>query len=317
MSIAPKKGVLLKVYHKKTIILSNPLLTSDLIHNGIYLFAMPTKVKIKDREKSDWLTKSLVLLQILWFMMQCIAWAIEHLLVMHLKIITLAYAAINFVIYIFWWIKPLNINQHVQVLQILDPSATVGIDPQGLGVSGPSETLPQVNELFSEVQKFTWKVIIGGLLMIYKFIASVQDNDVNLSCEDRVLRIRANNTDNDATNAVLILLGVGVCFGAIHCTAWLFSFPTHIELLIWQISSVCITAVPIYILLMLFLAKWLSNRYNSATTVGYLTPLFGDMVVYCGSGGHFGFSVLAFTSLRELPPRAYETVHWTAFIPHV
>ena len=153
--------------------------------------------------------------------------------------------------------------------------------------------------------------------MIYKFIASVQDNDVNLSCEDRVLRIWANNTDNDATNAVLILLGVGVCFGAIHCTAWLFSFPTHIELLIWQISSVCITAVPIYILLMLFLAKWLSNRYNSATTVGYLTPLFGDMVVYCGSGGHFGFSVLAFTSLRELPPRAYETVHWTAFIPHV
>ena len=59
LSIAPKKGVLLKVYHKKTIILSNPLLTSDLIHNGIYLFAMPTKVKIKDREKSDWLTKSL------------------------------------------------------------------------------------------------------------------------------------------------------------------------------------------------------------------------------------------------------------------
>ena len=59
------------------------------------------------------------------------------------------------------------------MLQILDPSATVGIDPQGLGVSGPSEMLPQVNELFSEVQKFTWKVIIGGLLMIYKFIASV------------------------------------------------------------------------------------------------------------------------------------------------
>ena len=192
----------------------HPLLTSDLIRNGIYLFAMPTEVKIKDREKSDWLTKSLVLLQILWFMMQCIAWAIEHLLVMHLKIITLAYAAINFVIYIFWWIKPLNINQHVQVLQILDPSATVGIDPQGLGVSGPSEMLPQVNELFSEVQKFTWKVIIGGLLMIYKFIASVQDNDVNLSCEDRVLRIWANNTYDDAANAVLILLGVGVCFGA-------------------------------------------------------------------------------------------------------
>ena len=27
--------------------------------------------------------------------------------------------------------------------------------------------------------------------------------------------------------------------------------------------------------------------------------------------------VLAFTSLRGLPPGAYETVHWTTFIPHV
>ena len=233
----------------------HPLLTNDLIRDGIYLFAMLTEVKIKDREKSDWLTKSLVLLQTLWFVMQCIPWAIEHLLVMHLEIITLAYAAMNFVIYIFWWNKPLNINQLVQVLQILDPSATVGIDPQGLGVSGPSETLPQVNESFSEAQKFTWKVIVGGLLMIYKFIASVQDNDVNLSHEDRVLRIWANNTYDDATNGVLILLGVGVCFGAIHCTTWLFSFPTHIELLIWQILSVCITAVPIYILLVVRLSR--------------------------------------------------------------
>ena len=27
--------------------------------------------------------------------------------------------------------------------------------------------------------------------------------------------------------------------------------------------------------------------------------------------------VLAFTSLRALPPTAYETVHWTTFIPHI
>lgn len=27
--------------------------------------------------------------------------------------------------------------------------------------------------------------------------------------------------------------------------------------------------------------------------------------------------VLAFTSPRDLPPAAYETVHWTTFIPHV
>ena len=41
----------------------------------------------------------------------------------------------------------------------------------------------------------------------------------------------------------LIVLGVGVCFGAIYCIAWAFSSPTHGELLIWRISSVVITAI--------------------------------------------------------------------------
>ena len=27
--------------------------------------------------------------------------------------------------------------------------------------------------------------------------------------------------------------------------------------------------------------------------------------------------VLAFASVRDLPPGAYETVHWTTFIPHI
>ena len=71
---------------------------------------MLTEAEIKDKGKSDWLAKSLVLLQTSWFMMQCIAQAIEHLPVTHLEIMTLAYAAMNFVIYIFWWNKPLNVN---------------------------------------------------------------------------------------------------------------------------------------------------------------------------------------------------------------
>ena len=88
----------------------HPLLIGDLVRDDIYTFTMPTKVEIKDKGKSDWLAKSLVLLQTLWFVMQCIAQAIEHLPVTHLEIVMLAYAAMNFMIYIFWWNKPLNIN---------------------------------------------------------------------------------------------------------------------------------------------------------------------------------------------------------------
>ena len=76
-------------------------------------FTMLTKAEIEDRGKSDWLAKSLVLLQTSWFVIQCIAWGINHLPLTHLEIIMLAYAAMNFVIYIFWWYKPLNINRPV------------------------------------------------------------------------------------------------------------------------------------------------------------------------------------------------------------
>ena len=61
-------------------------------------FMAPTKEEIEDKGKSDWLAKSLVLLQTSWFVMQCIARAIEHLPITHLEIVTLAYAAMNFVI---------------------------------------------------------------------------------------------------------------------------------------------------------------------------------------------------------------------------
>ena len=98
----------------------HPLATCNLfeddVHQSIRVdinstsFTVPTEEEIKDKGKSDWLTKSLVLLQTSWFITQYIAQAIEHLPVTHLKTMMLAYVAMNFVIYIFWWNKPLNIN---------------------------------------------------------------------------------------------------------------------------------------------------------------------------------------------------------------
>ena len=263
-------------------------------------FTIPTEAEIKDKGKSDWLAKSLVLLQTSWFVMQCIARAIEHLPVTHLEIVTLAYAAMNFVIYIFWWNKPLNVNRPIRVFR----------------KSRPEDTQTQVTEPISEARKLTWDTFIEGLGTILGFIAGGQDSGVNLSREDRVPRFWANNTDNDdATIADMIVLVVGVCFGAIHCIAWVFSFPTHMELLMWRISSVAITAVPIYIPLMLLLAVWLDSMNFGYTTIAVLTSILPAGILYIIARAVT--LVLAFTSLRDLPQGAYETVYWTTFIPHV
>ena len=275
----------------------HPLLASDLTHDDIYSFTMPTEAEIKDRGKSDWLAKSLVLLQTSWFVTQCIARGIKHLPVTHLEIVTLAYAAMNFVIYIFWWNKPLNVNRPVRVFR----------------KSEPRETQPQVTEPKSEA---AWEAFVNGLRMVFMFIIGAQDDNVNLSHEDRVPRFWANSAAGEQVTADLIMLGVGVCFGAIHCIAWHFSFPTHTELLMWQISSVAITAVPVYVPLVLFFGDGLGNIgfENLALTILIFGPLSGGILYIIARAVTL---VLAFTSLRDLPPGAYETVHWTTFIPHV
>ena len=278
----------------------HPLQANDLDDcNGYESFIMPTKAEIQDRGKSDWLAKSLVLLQTSWFIMQCIARAREHLPVTHLEIVTLAYAAMNFVIYIFWWNKPLNVNRPVRVFR---KSALDSDQPHRSGRSDWTERRLTLGE---------------GLKTLLELIVTGQGDVINLRREDRVPMFWADDRRGEyVLIADFMVLGIGVCFGAIHCIAWHFSFPTPTELLMWRISSVAITAVPVYIPLMMGLGFLLSNTDFDT---------FGDAVLYFGpsSGGILYIIaravtlILAFTSLRDLPPGAYQTVHWTTFIPHV
>ena len=62
---------------------------------------------------------------------------------------------------------------------------------------------------------------------ILRLIVAGQEEKVNLSCENWVPRFWANNTDDDASITVVMVLLAGVCFGVIHCIAWVFTFPTH------------------------------------------------------------------------------------------
>ena len=265
-------------------------------------FTVPTEEEIKDKGKSDWLAKSLVLLQTSWFVMQCIARAIEHLPVTHLEIVTLAYAAVNFVIYIFWWNKPLNVNRPVRVFRKSEPAAT------------RHQVISSARQ-HSRVWGFSWVEIGEGLETIFLYILGNQDGNVDLSREDRVPRFWGNSTDEQIA-ADMIVLGVGVCFGAIHCISWGFTFPTHTELLMWRVSCIAITAVPIYIPLGLLFGTWLEymGLKKFGVPIFYFFSISGGILYILARAITL---VLAFTSLRDLPLGAYETVHWTTFIPHV
>ena len=87
------------------------------------------------------------------------------------------------------------------------------------------------------------------------------------------------------------------------------------ELLIWQISSATITAVPVFIPLVVFLGAWLDHMdFDIISGIAALLVLPAGILYVIAWAVTL---VLAFTSLRDLPPGAFDTVHWTTFIPYV
>jgi hypothetical protein len=251
---------------------------------------LPPEEEIQDKSKSDWLAKTIVLLQTLWFVTQCIARGIENLPTTELEIITLAYTAIYVGMFIAWWDKPRNVDCPIRVFQ------------------KPVEK-DEANTL-----NWFWAMInpiIGG-----------QDYAVNLHERTKVPMFYSGKPgDKEIYPADGITVAAGAVFGAIHCIAWFFDFPSHTELFLWRLSSVAITAVPALLILFLVLGVSIFQyKYRVPQWVGFflrvpyiLTPLLGLLYVTA----RVTTIVLAIVDLTSLPPGAFQAVHWTTLIPHL
>lgn len=70
-----------------------------------------TAEQIKDKSKADGLKKTVVCIQALWFCAQCINRLAQSLPVCLLELNTFGHALCTLAIYIFWWEKPLDIEE--------------------------------------------------------------------------------------------------------------------------------------------------------------------------------------------------------------
>ncbi|TFK68035.1 hypothetical protein BDN72DRAFT_769968, partial [Pluteus cervinus] len=65
---------------------------------------------LEDHSKGDILSKGLLTLQTSWFVVQCVARLVQRLVLTELEVVTLAFAVLNIITYLFWWSKPLNVR---------------------------------------------------------------------------------------------------------------------------------------------------------------------------------------------------------------
>jgi hypothetical protein len=244
--------------------------------------SLPTKQELENQSKSNGLAKTLVLLQTLWFVAQCIARRVENLPTTELEIVTLAYTAIYVGIFIAWWDKPCNVDCPIRVFQ------------------EPVEA--------DHADVVTW------LNNVFYFIAGQQDDTVDLHSNKKVPMFYSGKPVDETWIADLITLAAGVVFGAIHCVAWSFTFLSHTEAFLWRLSSVAITAVPVLLVGTVLLAIRLDSRSELAeNAILAFMPLSGLLYI----AARLTTLVLAFINLSSLPPGAFQAVHWTTLLPHL
>ena len=77
--------------------------------NPNFEFPRITVPEINDYSKGDGLSKLLAILQVSWFIIQCLARHFQGLALTELELVTLAMASLNAITYGFWWNKPLSV----------------------------------------------------------------------------------------------------------------------------------------------------------------------------------------------------------------
>jgi hypothetical protein len=76
-------------------------------------FELPTKMELMDRSKGDWISKSITLIQIAWFLSQLVGRAVQKLPVTTLELFTCAIIVCTAATYVAWWKKPLDVQRPV------------------------------------------------------------------------------------------------------------------------------------------------------------------------------------------------------------
>lgn len=327
-----------------------------------------TKEEIKDRGRGDMLSKGLVVIQTGWFILQCIARRVQHLPITELELVTLAFAALNFVTYGLWWNKPLDVQCPLRVHRRVEESegdnggnsgsdnddsvvdvdaptilknmlATIYKAPVALGQRIVRATASIARELPATMRKLAGKlrdaitravhyirhpdmhIFLSGIVACLKgvfypvwLMGRLGGGEEAVDEKSFPTFYAGDVTPQENWLAAFAGVVISTIFGAIHCTAWSFQFPSHTEQFLWRFSSLAITCVPV----VLFVAAWICD---GLLLPGWL-PRWLPVVVY-GPGAflyilaRIALLVMPFVDLRALPPGANQEVDWTAFIPHV
>jgi len=306
------------------VLLPDGLESYSLTGNGN--FPRLSKAEIDDKSKGDAISKGLVILQTGWFVMQCIARGVQGLPITELELATVAFAALNFVIYLLWWEKPQNVQRGVRVYKIRrteepiddgDIEATAGFwDGFADALSGLPVAIGR-GPVTDDFKNSPWliRVLMWPLFKPVDIIFPEDDTN-DIVFEKRVNTFYPHQWARGSQNfSALLVVTITLVFGGIHCIGWSFTFPSSIERILWRVASLSIIGVPILLFPARGIGRAIDNFLNQFDDFYTRMILISLLLLYIL--GRLTLLVLPFLCLRSLPPTAFHVVRWTSFVPHV
>ncbi|KAJ3733389.1 hypothetical protein DFJ43DRAFT_1153423 [Lentinula guzmanii] len=392
--------------------------------------------EIQDRSHSDGLTKVIAIGQTGWFIIQLAARWVQKLPFTELEVMTVAFATINVMAYIFWFKKPLgvqypirvqavwsqsyrrkespskspsqsrvsirpprsfttdelnnelnfggshesqsaevsygdddNINVHHElrgsstpgplpldarageIVPLMDIVSTAGNEPAHISDRSPSThngvqsglryTLSRGWSSVFEVDFdtthpllkiffFPFFIVFLPIRVVFSYflvLSRVEDNSseevLYQDEEDAMEKIERLLKGSDLKLKIyrislFIPCAVAAVFGLIHWIGWLSTFPTKIEEIMWRISSIVVTFIPVHVELAY---EAYAERHDILLTApNFLKYVFAIVWFIAPLAYILARCVLivqSFLTLRDLPCGALQNIQWTDYLPHI
>ncbi|ESK86172.1 hypothetical protein Moror_10966 [Moniliophthora roreri MCA 2997] len=303
-----------------------------------------TEDEVMARGKGDALAKVIVIFQVGWFILQCIARKVEGHGFADIEVITLAHAAILVVPYYYWWNKPLRVRNPVRVMwrrREYPPKEDTKGDPSLLQQArtflreGPRKVMEYLvydvrNNLkhyhdFSGSSKqlqvptyLGWKPTV----FFFFFIGTLREALLP-NCRPRSLFYNGTSKIMPVKGYAVYI--AGFLFAAVHFFPWDSAFPTGFERDVWRAAAIALISVPILMAPFHYFSiqgRMEGFKEGQGKKDRYLKQeRYCNKVIFFLSGlyclARLATVVIAFTTLRALPVDVRQAVEWTQLIPHI
>ncbi|KAF8346215.1 hypothetical protein F5887DRAFT_126696 [Amanita rubescens] len=254
-----------------------------------HLLTIPVE-EINDKSKGDWIAKTFVVMQTVWFAAQVIARASQGLVVTKLELTVLGHVVVNIFIYWCWWHKPVDVKVPFDVYPI-EKSVPFSFDNPRY-YRKPRRGQP-------------WRITLGT------YIHGIVDYGLRpyMTWQPIVITV---------CGAIF-----GSAFGTVHLPAWNAQFPTHIESQLWRASAMVVTTAPGAGILLGYMTRLLLNLIfrRSQRSILRLNEIWitsqSIVMIHVYALARMCLLALALSTLRALPYDAYVTPSWTVIMPHM